>query len=37
MKRVIVAGVLGGLALFSWESVAHLLLPLSQASIKTIP
>jgi hypothetical protein len=37
MKRVMVAGVLGGLALFSSESVAHLLLPLGQAGIKTIP
>jgi hypothetical protein len=36
MKRVIAAGLLGGLALFAWESVAHLLLPLGQAGIKTI-
>src|SRR5215469_3528147 len=36
MRRVILAGLLGGLALFSWESVAHLLLPLGQAGIKTI-
>lgn len=36
MKSVIVAAVVGGLALFAWESVAHLLLPLGQAGIKTI-
>ena len=36
MRRVILAGLLGGLALFAWESVAHLLLPLGQAGIKTI-
>jgi hypothetical protein len=36
MKRVILAGLLGGLALFAWESVAHLVLPLGQAGIKTI-
>ena len=36
MRRVILAGLLGGLALFAWESVAHLLLPVGQAGIKTI-
>ena len=36
MKRVVLAGILGGLALFAWESVAHLLLPLGQAGLKTI-
>ena len=36
MKRVLLAGLLGGLALFAWESVAHLVLPLGQAGLKTI-
>ena len=36
MKRALVAGLLGGLALFAWESAAHLLLPLGRAGIKTI-
>ena len=34
MKRVIVAGLLAGLALFAWESVAHLVLPLGAAGVK---
>ena len=36
MKRVLLAGLLGGLTLFAWESVAHLVLPLGQAGIKTL-
>jgi len=36
MKRVILAGLLAGVVLFAWESVAHLVLPLGQAGIKTI-
>ena len=36
MKRVILAGLLAGIVLFAWESVAHLVLPLGQAGIKTI-
>jgi hypothetical protein len=36
MKRILLAGLLGGLTLFAWESVAHLLLPLGQAGIKTL-
>ncbi len=33
MKRVFLAGVLAGLALFAWESVAHLVLPLGAAGV----
>ena len=36
MKRVLLAGLVGGLTLFAWESVAHLVLPLGQAGIKTL-
>lgn len=36
MKRVLLAGLLGGLTLFAWESVAHLVLPLGSAGIKTL-
>jgi hypothetical protein len=37
MKRIILAGVLGGVAMFVWESLAHLVLPLGQAGIKEMP
>src|SRR5579884_2554238 len=36
MKRVILAGVLGGLAMFIWTFVAHMLLPLGEAGVKQI-
>jgi len=36
-KRVLLAGLLGGLAMFVWSSVAHLALPLGQTGIKEIP
>jgi hypothetical protein len=35
-KRVILAGVLGGVAMFVWTSIAHMLLPLGEAGIKQI-
>jgi hypothetical protein len=34
MKRIILAGLLGGLALFAWEFVAHMLFPLGEAGVK---
>ena len=34
-KRILLAGLLGGLALFAWESVAHMALPLGEAGIRT--
>ena len=37
MKRILLAGLLGGIAMFVWSSVAHLVLPLGQAGIKDIP
>ena len=36
-KRVLLAGLLGGIAMYVWTSVAHLALPLGQAGIKEIP
>ena len=37
MNRVLLAGLLGGLAMFAWSSVAHVALPLGQIGIKEIP
>jgi hypothetical protein len=36
-KRVFLAGLLGGVAMFVWSSVAHVALPLGQTGIKEIP
>jgi hypothetical protein len=36
-RRVILAGVLGGLAMFVWTSLAHMVLPLGEAGIQEIP
>src|SRR5436305_5738249 len=33
-KKLLLAGVLGGLALFAWESIAHMALPLGEAGIR---
>jgi hypothetical protein len=37
MKRVLLAGVLGGIAMFIWSSIAHVALPLGRTGIKEIP
>ena len=37
MKRVVLAGLLGGLAMFVWTSAAHMALPLGEAGIEEIP
>jgi hypothetical protein len=37
MKRVLLAGILGGLAMFVWSSIAHVALPLGKTGIKEIP
>jgi hypothetical protein len=37
MKRVILAGILGGLAMFIWNFIAHDVLPLGQAGLKELP
>jgi len=36
-KRVFLAGLLGGIAMFIWTSLAHMVLPLGDAGIKEIP
>jgi hypothetical protein len=37
MKRVLLAGILGGIAMFVWSSIAHVALPLGKTGIKDIP
>lgn len=37
MKRVLLAGVLGGIAMFVWSSTAHVALSLGKTGIKEIP
>ena len=37
MKRYFFAGVLGGIAMFIWTSIAHMALPLGEAGIAEIP
>ena len=36
-KRIILAGVLGGIVMFIWTSIAHMVLPLGEAGIREIP
>lgn len=36
-KRVLLAGLLGGIAMFAWTSVAHMVLPLGGVGMKEIP
>jgi hypothetical protein len=35
--RIILAGVLGGIAMFIWTSIAHMVLPLGHAGIREMP
>ena len=35
--RILLAGVLGGIAMFAWTSIAHMALPLGEAGIREIP
>ena len=37
MKRIFLAGLLGGIAMFAWTSVAHLVLPLGTTGVQEIP
>jgi hypothetical protein len=37
MKRIILASLLGGIAMFSWSAIAHMALPLGEAGIREIP
>ena len=36
-KRIIIAGVLGAIAMFVWTAIAHMALPLGEAGIGEIP
>jgi hypothetical protein len=36
-KRIIIAGVLGSIAMFIWTAIAHMALPLGEAGIGEIP
>ncbi len=35
--RIIIAGVLGGIAMFIWTSIAHMALPLGETGVREIP
>jgi hypothetical protein len=35
--RILLAGILGGIAMFVWTSIAHMTLPLGEAGINEIP
>ncbi len=35
--RILVAGILGAIAMFIWTSIAHMFLPLGEAGIREIP
>jgi hypothetical protein len=37
MNKVILAGVLGGIAMFIWSGIAHMALPLGEAGISQMP
>lgn len=37
MKRIFLAGLLGGIAMFAWTSLAHLALPLGTTGVQEIP
>jgi hypothetical protein len=36
-KRVLLAGIIAGIALFVWESIAHMATPLGTAGFQTLP
>ena len=36
-KRILLAGLVGGLAMFLWAWIAHMVLPLGQTGISKIP
>jgi len=37
LRRILVAGVLGGIAMFAWASIARMVLPLGELGIRDIP
>jgi hypothetical protein len=36
-KCVLLAGILGGLAIFAWTSIAHMVLPLGEVGVQELP
>jgi len=36
-KRVLLAGLAGGIAMYAWTAIAHMVLPLGEAGIREIP
>ncbi len=37
VMRILIAGILGGIVMFIWTSIAHMVLPLGEAGIREIP
>lgn len=37
MKKILLPGILGGLAVFIWSFIAHVVLPIGDMGLKTIP
>lgn len=37
MKRILIAALVGGIVVFVWSSIAHILLPLGEMGLSTIP
>src|SRR5213593_2117128 len=37
MNRILLASLLGGIAMFVWSAIAHMALPLGDAGIREIP
>ena len=37
ITRTLAAGILGGVAMFIWTSIAHMVLPLGEAGVREIP
>ena len=35
--RILLAGILGGIVMFVWRSIAHMALPLVEAGINEVP
>jgi hypothetical protein len=35
--RILLAGIIGGIVMFVWTSIAHMALPLGEAGINKIP
>ena len=36
-KRILLAGILGGIAMFAWSFIAHMILPLGMTGVSEIP